>query len=449
MTTLRPNYSPLLRYRPLRTIPRPVTRRQGILCYTSSTNFAEIKSAADEAFSRAQELLPALEQAQRIASEAREPAVEAERQWQEAHNRLSEVTGKAHAAINELRDGAESALGGGDAINLAMLKHHAARRLDAFQRTLPNSSLYDPFPPHTTPLSWLPGASVLTQSAACISDDVPYLLGCVSVAMPPLHDSLRSILLHWSVADGPHASWANSIPQGWHTSPSVSQPCGATAWQTALQPHAPVIEGQPAEGSAVVFSVVVQIPVAGFLEQCGGLKFVFKRTDGCQPEWIKPGNNSDFWMDFSEPIAVFRQLREQEEEEEQEQQGGGPTSATSSAVLAPETDEEREGTPTTSTKQEVEEEPPSMYADSLDPWGWAKALISDSNGSDTDTLQQQQLQQQQRQEKSPEELQAEREQASIVAAAEGWLKSVSDWQAIADYPPLNPHPWLAKCNSSI
>lgn len=172
-------------------------------------SFQEIKTEADQAYARACELLPALEEAQCIAHDAREPAVEAERQWQEAHKRLTGVMEQAHATINELRDGAETALGGGNRVTADMLRHHANYRLDSFNDSLSEVTLYKRFTPVIQQLSWLPGTAVLTQTAACISEDVPYFLACISVAMPPLHDNLRSMLLHWSLSDAPDQAWAN------------------------------------------------------------------------------------------------------------------------------------------------------------------------------------------------------------------------------------------------
>lgn len=41
---------------------------------------------------------------------------------------------------------------------------------------------------------------------------------------------------------------------------------------------------------------------AGHLLNKGGVKFVLKRTDGSQPEWIKPSHHTDFFLDFSPVI---------------------------------------------------------------------------------------------------------------------------------------------------
>jgi hypothetical protein len=427
-------------------------------------SFQEIKNEADEAFSRASALLPALEEAQRIAHDAREPAAEAERVWQDAHNRLADVMGQAHSTITELRDGAETALGGGNNVTADMLRHHATYRLDSFKETLSQGgdvALYKRFKPDLQQLSWLPGAALITQSAACISDDVPYLLACISIAMPPLHDDLRSMLLHWSLSDSPGAAWANSIPQGWHTSPGVSQPCGLTAWQTNFGPYAPVIEGQAAS-SATVFSVVVQIPLEGFLEERGGLKFVLKRSDGGQPEWIKPGNNADFWVDFAEPIALYTKIKMESEKIEKATQASALAAASAEAltstITSTTTTEEKEGgeeavKPTTFTEEDLS----TIAVDSLDAWGWARAMalssrdiIGSSSGesssgeeeegnNDNNSLAAMNTENNADLGTSSnttvvDEKEEEKEEEEEDVQPTGWLAAVSSWEAIGDYP---------------
>lgn len=413
------------------------TRSGPIRAQQQFASFQEIKTEADQAYTRACELLPALEEAQSIAHDAHEPAQEADRIWQDAHNRLSEVIGQAHATINELRDGAETALGGGNSVTADMLRHHANYRLDSFKDSLRGeTALYKRFKPNLQQLSWLPGAALITQSAVCISEEVPYLLACISIAMPPLHDDLRSMLLHWSLSDSPAAAWANSIPQGWHTSPGVSQPYGLTAWQTNFGPYAPVIGGEAAS-SATVFSVVVQIPIEGFLEEQGGVKFVLKRSDGGHPEWIKPGNNSDFWVDFSEPIALYRKVRLASEKLEFEAAASALASSSAEAITtfpAP-------AKPTTFTEEDLS----AIAVDSLDAWGWARAIAlssrdMSSSGSEDEAQAQAQA------------IIGEAKEGNSVAVDEtsdeintmlekdeeekpsGWLAAISSWEPIGDYP---------------
>jgi hypothetical protein len=423
---------PLKPYRPCKLAHQ--TTRFGLI-RAQQASFQEIKTEADQAYQRACELLPALEEAQRIAHDAHEPAQEAERIWQDAHNRLSDVIGQAHATINELRDGAETALGGGNSVTADMLGHHAKYRLDSFKASLSGeTSLYKRFKPDLQQLSWLPGAALITQSAVCISENVPYLLACISIAMPPLHDDLRSILLHWSVSDSPAAAWANLIPMGWKSSPGISQPCGMTAWQTNFGSYAPVIEGQAAN-SATVFSVVVQIPIEGFLEEHGGVKFVLKRSDGGQPEWIKPANNADFWVDFSEPIALYRKLRLASEKLGMAAAASALAASSAEAIPISPAPENH----TTFTEEDLS----TIAADSLDAWGWARAMALSSrdvsSGSSSDIMNS---------DKSKDEGQASLEAGkgeNLVEFIEmvenededkpsGWLAAVSSWEAIGDYP---------------
>lgn len=52
---------------------------------------------------------------------------------------------------------------------------------------------------------------------------------------------------------------------------------------------------------------------AGSLAVKGGMKYVLKRTDGGQPEWIKPWHDSDFWLDFQPAIDYFEYIRQQDQ----------------------------------------------------------------------------------------------------------------------------------------
>lgn len=406
----RPRPTSYLGSRQARSISRPA-----IVCQQT---FSDVKAAAYESFARARDLLPALEEAQRIAADAREPAAEAERRWQEAHGRLTDVQGRAQAAIQELRSSAEVALGGTDRVVNNMLRHHVQWRMESFRDSLSDenvvkSSWRPGGPPAVCSLAWLPGATMTTRVASVrvrtsdeTEDPLHYLVACVAIAMPPLNDSLRSILLHWSLADGPSAGWANFIPQGWHTSPGISHPYGSTAWQTGFAPYAPVIGGNLAP-SATVFSVVVQIPMEGFLERSGGLKFVLKRSDGSPPEWIKPGNNADFWLDFG--LAIDDIARER---------AGKGRSAAASA-------------PDTSNRKSLDK---SLDADSIDEWGWVRVLGSrDGSSDEDDNSDEVEL-------TTMESISRERaiEDNGPASYRVGWLAAVPRWEVQSDYPPPQP-----------
>jgi hypothetical protein len=310
----------------IKTSAKPITaslfhdKRLILRVRTTCKSYHDLKSTAESAYERARSLLPELERAQAIAAEARDPASEAERRWQEAHSRLMAVQGDAHEAIQEVRSRALVALGGCDRLVDSMLRYHTMWRVQNFREKSPNvTAMWLNCPSSVTPLTWLPGAVMLAQTSITVKDEFPYLVASIAVAMPPFattkQDALRSLVLHWSVADGPGAGWANSIPQGWHTSPSISHPCGSTAWQTHFAAYNPVL-GDSKEGlnAVTVYSVIVQIPMQGFLEDRGGIKYVLKRSDGGQPEWIKPGNNADFWLDFGPAIAEFAAIKQELEE---------------------------------------------------------------------------------------------------------------------------------------
>lgn len=393
-------------------------------------SFHEIKEHASNQYNRAlHEILPALEQARHAAKEAREPAQEAERRWQSAHSCLAEVQGEAHAMLDEVKKNSCEVLDGPDSITRNILLHHAFFRMQEFQATLaPDLQLWRPFAPAVNPLSWLPGAFLLTQIAACRSQDTPFLIACISVAMPPLNDSLRSLLLHWSLADNPHAGWMAQIPRGWHTSPGISQPCGSTAWETACAVHAPIVSPhshgpffngdhstiQPLV-STPVYSVIVQIPMQDSLEHHGGVKFVLKRTDGGQPEWIKPHNHGDFFVDFSQAIQLFK--------------------AEKAAELLKLQREEEERLYQELLQQSLQH---SMDADGLCEWGWARMLSGSEDGENdghgaavhggrgADA----------KEEEEKQEETIDWTDASVLPG--GWLSSVSSWQLLGDHPPPQP-----------
>jgi hypothetical protein len=379
--------------------------------------FHEVKRTAETAYLRAQELLPLVERARSAAEEARGPAAEAEQRFQEAYARLTEVQGQAHSLQDELRARAGPALGGNEVVADAMLRHHAASRLEHFRDGLSNVAFWQPLPHTMQSLTWLNGATMLTQAAAVVSNEVAYLLGCVAVTMPLMDDSLWDVALHWSVAASSHAPWANKIPPGWHTSPAISHPRGSTAWETPLSVLAPVIDGEVAT-SAVVHSVLIQIPLDDFLKQRGGIKFVVRRTDGGAPEWIKPNDHSDFWLDFGPAIDIFNGLLRSGQAERVDEHDGDDTTPSEGKVV-------NNAKPTVMTSQEALE-----AIDGLEEWSWAVALSQENmdedkeeSTSDDDSFGQ--------------EIDAKNEKHAEAPMAQ-WVSAIDRWEVLGNSPPRQP-----------
>ena len=269
---------------------------------------------ANDAFEEAEILVDKLEGARQVAEAAKGPAAEAERKWQEGHSWLRAIQERMIKSSEGLRSEMRSVLDlqipgriESDSLAQDMILHHLDFRLQEFVKSNKenNVEFWRCFDGIVEPISWMPGGWLGMQSAAGCIDGIPYLIGCISVAMNPLETSLRSLLLHWSVTDGYHGSWMGSIPTGWHTFPSISQPCGPNAWQTTFSPYCPGIDENMKLSAVCVHSVVLQIPMAGHLLDRGGIKFVLKRADGYQPEWIKPSNHHDFFLDFSDAIEYL------------------------------------------------------------------------------------------------------------------------------------------------
>jgi len=269
---------------------------------------------ANGAFVEADVLVHKLEEARQVAEAAKGPAAEAEKTWQEGHSSLRTIQERMMSTSEALRSEMRSVLDlqipgrmESDTLIQDMILHHLNFRLQEFVRGNKENDVefWRCFDGIVEPTSWMPGGWLGMQSAAGCIDGIPYLVGCISVAMTPLDTSLRSLLLHWSVTDGYHGSWMGSIPTGWHTFPSISQPCGPNAWQTTFSPYCPGIDEDMKLSAICVHSIVLQIPMAGHLLDRGGIKFVLKRADGYQPEWIKPSNHHDFFLDFSEAIEYL------------------------------------------------------------------------------------------------------------------------------------------------
>lgn len=277
----------------------------------TTSDFADLRSAATDAVASAQAKLPALEQAKQAAEQHREPAAEAERQWQELHGRLTALQAEAASAMKDLRSGVVATAGTEPVATMAVLRRHVAERLEHFRDShgLAGVREWRTFRPVDLPLHSIPGGRMAYQLAAVDDDDQRYAVVAVAISNPFLFENLRSLIMHWGVAEGPGSGWTQP-PKGWHSSPGVSTPAGDRAWETVFGAFAPVLQGEPLV-DATLHSVVLQIPLEGMLELRGGVKCVLRRTDHGQPEWIKAGphNNGDFFLDFTPAIQMFERRR--------------------------------------------------------------------------------------------------------------------------------------------
>ncbi|PRW58962.1 Pyruvate phosphate dikinase,PEP pyruvate-binding [Chlorella sorokiniana] len=286
-------------------------RRAGTVTARAAADFQQLRSTAQDSVAAAQAKLSALEAAQRTAAQAREPAAEAERHWQDLHSRLTALTHEAQEATKSLRTAVTAAAGGEAEATHALLQVHMKERLDGYKSThgLSLASEWKLYPVQDLPLHSIPGGRMLYQLAAAEVEGQPFAIVAVGISNPFMFDNLRSLLMHWGVSEGLNGQWGQP-PRGWHTSPGVSTPAGDRAWDTVLGAFAPVMRGE-AVTDAAVYSVVLQIPLEGALEVKGGIKCVLRRTDHGQPEWIKAGqhNNADFFLDFQPAVAFFRRKR--------------------------------------------------------------------------------------------------------------------------------------------
>lgn len=316
------------------------------------------------ALKKLESVLPALEEAKNVAVSAREPAAKAEREWQDAQNRLSDVHSKSHQRMNDIKSKMQKVLSIRDAgssgleVTQDMVLHHMNARMKGYLEQQPRrrgkiqiSTLFQGI---VEPLQWLSGAWVGQQVGLCCVEDKPYLVACVAVSMNPLDDSLRNLVLHWSITDRVDGGWMGSIPIGWHTYPGISQPHGPTAWQTNFGIYCPKLgDGDPPLEAITLHSIILEIPMEGHLQHQGGLKFVLKRADGGQPEWIKPSNHHDFYIDFT-PAAQYITGESSSENEVEGNSDDDNTEKIGSFKMTDQAEEEEE-------KEEEE-------------WTWAKSL---------------------------------------------------------------------------
>lgn len=236
----------------------------------AAADFASLRSSAADAVAQAQAKLPLLEAAQRTASQAREPAAEAERHWQELHGRLTALQGETVEATKQLRSAVTAAAGGEWEATHALLQVHVKERLEHFRinqglalatewkvrrrgectggAPAPPSATRPPtprrrrprarlpptpalpascpccpqvFPVQDLPLHSIPGGRMLYQLAAAELEGQHYALVSLGISNPFLFENLRSLLMHWGVSESLHSQWAQP-PRGWHTSPGVS-----------------------------------------------------------------------------------------------------------------------------------------------------------------------------------------------------------------------------------
>lgn len=87
-------------------------RRSGVVAARAAADFQQLRGTAQDSVAAAQAKLSALEAAQRTAAQAREPAAEAERHWQDLHSRLTALTKEAQEATKSLRTAVTAAAGG-------------------------------------------------------------------------------------------------------------------------------------------------------------------------------------------------------------------------------------------------------------------------------------------------------------------------------------------------
>lgn len=401
----------------------------------SSNNFSELKGAAEEAYNHACQILPDLEKAQHEASVAELPLHKAEAQWQQAFDILENIKHQANEAITTIRDGTIYSLGGIDTAESALLINHATTRLDQFKSHLDDQGHHDANPvtkwklidpPTDQKLTWIPGARMVTQLAACTISDVNHVVAVIAVSGPFLEQVLNGLVLHWGVVPHPSSGWAHPSP-GWHTHPNISYPTGQVAMETVMAEYAPVMAGSRTVDMAHVFSVVVQLPLQGPVldTDTAGIKFVLRRTDHQPPEWVKPHNNGDFYCDIA-PVAKYFEQKEAAVEQR---------IAFQKAFEMP------------SAPRSFDEVDLSTLADGLEDWDWARALGSDDEleekiaaikGRPTADAIRASMEEEEREKVM---MILEKEVAAVIAASAAatpplpppaWMKGVEGWTHVGD-----------------
>lgn len=339
--------------------------------------------ALPDVYSEAANVLQKLKEARKNATDMDRPAAESEKKWQDADALERDLQDEVNMSLKRLEESCQDLLGMGlvdDAGSPGedMVLQHMAFRLEQVleheRAAGKDVQVWKEFEGNVAvdALRGLPGGNLGQQIACCCIDERPYLVACVAVAANPFEEgSPRGLLLHWSVTDRADGEWHTDIPRGWHTFPGISQPCGNRAWETMFGNYSPVLsaDGTACVSHISVASVIAMIPMEGFLEQGGGIKFVVKRTDGGGEVWIKSHAGNDFYLDMG---TAIRYLNPPQLQESMTVQGDtAEKSATSSEISK--TDEDVPGDNTLLEEGEAEEE----EEESLSAWSWARALAED------------------------------------------------------------------------
>lgn len=329
-----------------------------------------------ELYSEAASVLQKLKEARQNATDMDGPAADSEKKWQEADARERDLQDKVNISLKRLEETCQDLLGVGLEEDVGtsgedMVLQHLAFRLNQVleheRAAARDVQVWKEFEGHVSvdALRGLPGGNLGQQIACCCIDERPYLVACVAVATNPFKEDFpRGLLLHWSVTDRADGEWHTNIPRGWHTFPGISQPCGNRAWETMFGNYSPVLsaDGTACVSHISVASVIAMIPMEGFLEQGGGIKFVVKRTDGGGEVWIKSHSGDDFYLDMDKAIQYLNPLQLQESVKVD-----GATSALSTCSDAP---------PLEKSVSEREEEDDTLEGSSS-AWSWARALAED------------------------------------------------------------------------
>lgn len=338
-------------------------------------------------YSEAANKLQQLKEARKNAIEMDRPAAQSEKEWQDADARERDLQDEVNTSLKRLEESCQDLLGLGLVDDVGspgedmVLQHMAFRLKQVLEHERAagkDVQVWKEFEGnvYVDALRGLPGGNLGQQIACCCIDERPYLVACVAVATNPFKEGFpRGLLLHWSVTDRADGEWHTDIPRGWHTFPGISQPCGNRAWETMFGNYSPVLsaDGTACVSHISVASVIAMIPMEGFLEQGGGIKFVVKRTDGGGEVWIKSHRGDDLYLDMD---TAIRYLNPPQLQQSIKGDGTKTKSALSTSLDASNTDEDVPGDDALVGGME-EEEAEEEEEESLSAWSWARALAED------------------------------------------------------------------------